>query len=69
MGVLSRLESYPTLCSPMDRSPLGYSVHEIFQGRIPEWGTTSYSRGIFPSQGSPALAGGFFTTSATWEAF
>ena len=34
----------------------------------------SFFRGIFPTQGSnphlmsPALAGGFFTTSATWEA-
>ena len=57
MGVLSRLESYPTLCSPMDCSPLGYSVHAVSQAGVPEWGTTSHPRGIFPSQGSPTSAG------------
>ena len=47
---------------------LGSSVQGIFQARILEWVAISYSRessqpGIkstFP--GSPALAGGFFTT-------
>ena len=50
------------------------SVHEIFQARILEWGTISYS-GDLPNPGiepaslrSPALADGFFTTSPTWEA-
>ena len=27
----------PTLCSPMDCSPPGFSVHGILQSRIPEW--------------------------------
>ena len=27
----------PTLCHPMDCSPLGSSVHEVFQARIWEW--------------------------------
>ena len=31
------LQSYPTLCDPMDNSPLGSSVHEILQTRILEW--------------------------------
>ena len=55
----------------MDCSPSGSSVHGIFQVRILEWVAISYSRdlldpGIEPgSRESPALAGGFFTTSAT----
>ena len=27
-----------TLSHPMDRSPPGSSIHEIFQARVPEWG-------------------------------
>ena len=47
------------------------SVHGILQARIPEWVAMPSSRGssrprIEPK--SPALAGEFFTTSATWEA-
>ena len=42
------------------------SVHEISQARILEWVAISFSRGIFPTQGSNlmslALAGEFFTT-------
>ena len=58
----------------MDCSPLGSSVHGILQARI-------LSGLPFPSPGdllhpgmepvslkSPPLAGGFFTTSAAWEA-
>ena len=37
-----------TLCSPMDCSLLGSSVHGIFQIRILEWVAISFSRG--PSQ-------------------
>ena len=61
-------QSYLTLCSSMDCSPPGSSVHGIFQARILEWGAISYSRdllvpGIEPtSLASPALASGFFTT-------
>ena len=32
-------QSCPTLCDPMDRSPLGSSVHGILQARILEWVT------------------------------
>ena len=55
-----------TLCEPMDYSPPGSSVHEIFQIRILEWVSIPFSRdlpnpGIEPtSLTSPALAGGFF---------
>ena len=39
------LQSYRTLCNPMDCSPPGSSVHGIFQARIQEWGTLTPSRG------------------------
>ena len=61
----------PTLCDPMDCSPSGSSVHGILQARIPEWVAIPFSRGSSrPRDGtqflmSPALAGGFFTTSTT----
>ena len=67
------LQSCLTLCNPMDYRLPGSTVHGIFQARI--------SRLPFPSPGdlpdpgikptsskSPALAGGFFTTSTTLEA-
>ena len=63
-----------TLCNPMDYSPPGSSVHGILQARILEWVAMPSSRdflnaGIEPaSLTSPALVGGFSTTSATWEA-
>ena len=57
-----------TLCNLMDCSLSGSSVHGILQARILEWVAIS-NPGIKPvSLMSPALAGGFFTTSATWEA-
>ena len=34
-----------TLCDPMDCSPPGSSVHGIFQARILEWVSISFSRG------------------------
>ena len=62
-----------TLCNPMDHSLPGSSVHGILQARILEWVATS-PRGL-PNPGiepghlhQSALAGGFFTPSATWEA-
>ena len=39
------LQSCPTLCNPMDCSPLGSSVHGILQARILEWVAISFSRG------------------------
>ena len=68
------LQSCPTLCHPMDCRPPGSSVHGILQARILEWVTFPAPEDL-PNQGikplslmSPwlALAGRFFTTSATW---
>ena len=71
MRACSVAQSCLTLCSPVDCSPPGFPVRGIFQARILEWVAISYSRG-FSDPGiepkclmSPALAGGFFTTSAT----
>ena len=65
------LQSRPTLCDPMDYSHIGSSVHGILQARILEW-LSMPSSGSLPNPGiepmscmSPALAGGFFTTSTT----
>ena len=63
-------QSCPTLCDPMDCSPLG-SVHGISQARILEWVAISFSRG--PSQPRDRtqifyIAGSFFTVWATREA-
>ena len=66
------LQSCPTLCNPMDHSAplsMGFSRQESWS-----W-LTFPSPGDLPNQGiqptslmSPALAGGFFTTSTNWEA-
>ena len=68
------LQSCLTLCDPVDCSQPGPSVHGISQARRLEWVAISYP-GDLPNPGiklylfkkSPALADGFFTTSATWE--
>ena len=66
------LQLYPTLCDSMDCSPPGCSVHRILQARIMERVAMPFLQGIFLTQGSntrlmsPALAGEFFTTSATY---
>ena len=39
------LQSCPTLCNPMDCSPLGFSVRGILQARTLEWVTMPSSRG------------------------
>ena len=49
-------QSLPTLCDPMDWSPPGSSVHEIFQARILEWVIISFSRGSSPSVLSPKVS-------------
>ena len=66
-------QSCPTL-QPHGNPP-GSSVHGILQARILEWVLCPPS-GDLPDPGiepmslmSPSLAGGFLTTSATWEAF
>ena len=63
-----------TLCEPMHYSLPGSSVHGILQARILESVAISSRRGSSRPRhqttflASPALAGEFFTTSATWEA-
>ena len=37
-------QSCPTLSDPMDCSPLGSSVHGIFQARVLEWGAIAFSK-------------------------
>ena len=68
------LQSCQTLCNHMDCSSPVSSVHEIFQARLLDGLPCPPPRDL-PNPGiklvsfmSPALAGGFFTTSATWEA-
>ena len=68
------LQSCPALCDHMDCSLPGSSLHGILQARILEWVAMS-SLGNLPNLGiepvslmSPALVGGFFTLSTTWEA-
>ena len=62
------------LCDPVDCSPPGSSVHGILQARILECIAMPTSRGSSWPRGwtrlscFSCLAGGFFTTSATWEA-
>ena len=46
------LQSCLTLCDPMNYSRPGSSVLGILQARILEWVAISFSRGIFPTQGS-----------------
>ena len=38
------LQLYPTLCDPIDCSPLGFFVHGILQARIPQWVAMPSSR-------------------------
>ena len=52
------------LCSPMDYSPPGSSVHGIFQARILEWVAISFFRVSSPPRGwthVSCIAGRFFT--------
>ena len=67
-------QSCLTLCGPMDCSPQGSSVHGIFFRQGYSSGLPFPSPGDLPNPGiepmslaSPALTGGLFTTSATWE--
>ena len=68
------LQSCPTLCVTMDQSPPGSFVRGILQARILEQVAMISFRDLLDSGTEPlslrssALAGRFFTTSATWEA-
>ena len=58
----------PTLCDPMDWSPLGSSVHGIFPTRILEWVVIFFTRGSSQPRDRACVfcvchnAGRFFTT-------
>ena len=74
MCVLSRFSHFQLFVDPMDCSPPSSSVHGIFQARLLKWFLCP-PPGALPNPGikpvslmSPALAGRFFTTSATREA-
>ena len=41
------LQSCPTLCDPIDDSPLGSSVPGILQARVLEWGATAFSAALY----------------------
>ena len=68
------LQLYPTLWDPMDCSLPGSSAHGNSPGRNTGVGYHALLQGIFLTPGSDpylltlAVAGGFFTISATWEA-
>ena len=56
-------QSCPTLCNPMDCSPLGSSVHGILQARILEWVVIPFSMGSSQSRDQTqvsCIAGRFF---------
>lgn len=59
----------PTPCDPVDCSPPCSLIHGIWSGLpFPTLGDLPKPRIEPASLASPALASGFFTTSATWEA-
>ena len=67
------LQSCLALCDTVDCSLPGFSVHGILQARILEW-VAMPPPGDLPDPGieptsltSSALAGRFFTPSATWK--
>ena len=60
-------KSCPTLCNPMDYSPLGYSVHGILQSRILECVAMPFSRGSSGPRDQTwvsCIVGRVFTVSA-----
>jgi len=52
-------QSCPTLSNPMDCSPLGSSVHGVFQARVLEWGAIAFSQiqHVPPYSNSAGLGG------------
>ena len=62
------IQSCLTLCSPMDCSPPGSSVHGILQARILKWVAMPSSRGSSPPRDrtqASRISGGFLTIWAT----
>ena len=37
------LQSWPTLCDPIDGSPPGFPIPGILQAKVLEWGATAFS--------------------------
>ena len=72
-AVFKSLQLCLTFWDPVDCSLPGSSVHGILQARILEWVSMPFSRPFFRTRDepvffmSPALTGGFFTISATWD--
>ena len=68
------LQLCPAVCDPVARGPPGSSVHGILQAGVLEWVAVCSCRGSSrPRDGTQVsyvscIAGGFFTTSAIWEA-
>ena len=66
------LQSYPTLCDPMDCSPPGFCVHWILQARVLEWVAMPSSRGSSQDQTHISYVSCIDRqvsyTRATWEA-
>ena len=66
--VLCCTQSCLTLCSPMDFSLPGFSIHGIFQARILAWFAIPYSRGSFWTRDPTCIScvsctgSGFFIT-------
>ena len=64
-------QSCLTLCDTMDCSLSGFSIHGIFQARVPEWVAISFSSGSSWPRDQTQIsctAGRWFTLSATREA-
>ena len=61
--------SHVRLLDPIGCSLSGFSAHGILQARILDWvAMPPPTQGLNHISFAPALAGGFFTTCATWEA-
>ena len=63
-------QSCPTLCNPMDCSLTGSSIHGVFQARVLEWVTISFSRGSSRPRDQTqvsCIGGRHFTIWATRE--
>ena len=64
------LQSFLTLCDPVDCSPPGSSVHGILQARILEWVAMLFSRGSSRPRdqtGVSCIASRFFTAEPPGE--
>ena len=59
------LQSYLTLCDPVEYSPPGSSVHEIFQARILEWVAMSFSLGVSRSRDQTRIS--YFSCCLLWQ--